>query len=210
MKSHLHILTLSSLLFFTLLSSCTQENTPNIAAPAAPAGAEFLNRTDTPTFLYQYEERNTTTGEVKGWVIDNQGNLRSYDKVSVRLLDRNIPEVLEAFWRETKLEKAVDAETLVANYKKNTLISRLSVDVTAANLSPDINKTYYSYSMASEDNVSHDHCNTGQSDYNHYAVRYDRSILLAQGDLIISHQNKAALEVLDYLKSFNLNGELGN
>ncbi|MEO0333302.1 MAG: hypothetical protein AAF223_16725, partial [Bacteroidota bacterium] len=114
-------------------------------------GQDYLDRYETPVFFYQYIEKNTLTNETKGWVIDNEGYLRSYKNVETVLRHTNHKSTMRNFMAETKVERQIDIDALVKNYKKNLTISRTDLTTEEMEEAQAIEKTFYGFALSYPD-----------------------------------------------------------
>ena len=191
--------------FFLILclgvTGCLEEAEINYE-PKVLEGSEYLNSYTTPSFFYHYEQRNTKTGENQGWIIDNKGNIRSYNNLYLLLSEVNTFEAMDSYLEGTSIEGKVDLYELVTHYKKNTLINRLDPDIAYNELSSDITTTFYAYSLTSRQTESHNDnmCMPSSSLTRSVA----RSTLDSQGKVLVSHQSENVKAVLDYLEGINV------
>ena len=172
--------------------------------PIILEGQDYLDRYDTPVFFYHYAEKNTLTNETKGWVIDNEGYLRSYENIETVLRHTNHKSTMRNFLAETKVEHQVDLVTLVANYKKNLTISRTDLITEELDAQQTVETTFYGFALSYPDAEDLGSCSpdTRLADYYHQYVLESNS-----NNLMQTRDHTAAQAILSYLRSVALDQE---
>lgn len=194
MKSNLLSIFLFSVLF--LASGCTQEAELTTYQPVNYEGEAYLKNYSTPRFLYQYEEKNSETGDLTGWVIDNEGNVRTYENVSTRLFDYNQPTILENFRDETQLSgKVEDVNELVSHYKMNDIVQKETLEVGSAAVSTPITKSFYAFALGN----TQDDCESCGPKLDANQI-YARFVLASEGNVLLTNRNANAVAMVNYLK----------
>lgn len=181
------------LLTLLLLSSCGVETLAEYE-PLILEGQAYLENYETPPFLYQYEEKNEVTGQNRGWIIDNQGNLRKYENVHIRMYDTNNAASMRTFVERTAIVRQVDVNQLVNLYKKNLTISRSKSSMVAMDEKSQRTHTYFGYTLSYPDDNGNNCSARRQPGF------YVRIIFESEGQVLVRNSNLAAKMVLDYLK----------
>lgn len=201
--------------FFALMLLATfscEKDQVQIPVAEPLTAEEYLAKVETPDILFHYEEINVLTDENRGWVIDNSGNLRTYENVFSTLKVENSKAEIANFLRSTQLVQAVDLDALVGYYKNNRAISNSAISENALAQSSDWEVSYYGIAMetsySNADKNSGAGCGFGncedQSSKEEQKQVIEQILLESLGSLHLVREDERAQAVLAWLKSLNV------
>ncbi|MEN0003882.1 MAG: hypothetical protein AAF798_07050 [Bacteroidota bacterium] len=195
--------TLATLLLVCLFafSSCEKEQLIRNTPSAQPLeGLDYLRAMNTPSILFQFEAVNTFTGDREGWLIDEEGNLRTYENAGGAITSMNTERELNKLLNASAVIEAVDVDALVEHFRNNSSLAALALTNEATSVTSDTEISYYGYHMRyAEQQCSS--CNTVGANKETSDAYIERFVLEKTGEQFSYRADERARAAVEWLKA---------
>ena len=197
---------LSAFLVLIFASSCEQKITePTFTYEVMEYhGKDYLDHYTTPDILFHYAYVDTKNDEYIGWLVDNLGNLKTYN-FDKRLIDYLDPQVSAAelgnlAQKATHTGKVVDLDELVENYKRIRLAVESELEAQPVDPNVTGNTYVYGYDLVVEgrSNATANSCGVGASAVS--SGDFEQVLLMSKGQFPSVNTNYWTETILEWLE----------
>jgi hypothetical protein len=182
-----------------LLSSCEQEAL--ITESLTQDDPRAFLAASAPAILFQYEVKNELTSENQGWIIDREGNLRTYVNAGFAISSANTETELDRLLDNSTIVDQIDINDLAIRYGHNRVLSDQPMRIEDPNPNADVKVSYYAF-FNKGPNAEYDQCGDKEENVKDGPEVFQERFILETNipsHMIIDHINGE--ETLQWLKA---------
>ena len=206
-KSYLAAIALLSALSIFFVS-CSIDSDPGYTPPEELFGTDYLDFYDVPSIMYQVNFANQKTRTMDGFLIDNKGQIHTFEDVELSFDYRNfsevgaikVTEIDKMLANSKKTSETVEIHTAVEFFKKVIRTNSQPMEqLEGTTNNEDVTTTFYAYSH---------HYRSNGCDVRRTNQLLTQIPLRSEGTEIWKHKSHVSKEIVEWLANFNVYSEV--